>query len=202
LRAVVLLLALCVASIVHRPADNLSVLHSIVYFTPLYFLGINVAVGWEYFKHAIHRFYPLFGLVAIGLAGVQASYSNVLGNSHKLKMFALTHFDYMIWQKAFLSLFMLGLCMSFQHIKCRAVSLRAVSLRAVSLIGATSFSVYFLHVWVLEWTNHINIIDSLRPNNGLFAWIYVIVIAVGISVGIAVATKRLLGARSRYLIGY
>ncbi|MFT6044222.1 MAG: fucose 4-O-acetylase-like acetyltransferase [Porticoccaceae bacterium] len=192
LRVILLFVALCVASVVHRPVSNLNVIHSIVYFTPIYFLGINVGVGWEYFRQPIQKLYLIFGSVALGIACLQAYFSDVNGNSHKHVMFAMGSFDYMIWQKAFLSLFLLGLCLKIQHIK----------FRTLTLFGSTSFAVYFLHAWVLERLSHATIITSLRPDNSILAWVYITVVAFGFSLGIAILTKRFLGRRSRYFIGY
>ena len=192
LRVVLLLFAFLVSSAVHRPESNLNVIHSIVYFTPLYFLGINVGLQWQNLKQPIERFCLVFGAIALVLAGLQASFSDVVDNLHKQNMFTLTSFDYMIWQKASLSLFFLGLCLRLQRFR----------LPALKTVASASFALYFLHEWVLMAMSNSAVITEFRPSIELLSWFYTIAIALGISLVIATAIKFVLGLKSRYVIGW
>ena len=73
-------------------------------------------------------------------------------------------------------------------------------------LASSSFSIFFLHCYVLDiivlvatdfgrLTGHYPLAGN--PMN----WLITFAIGVGVSYGIAVACQRLLGTRSRYLIG-
>ena len=103
------------------------------------------------------------------LAGLQASFSDVVDNLHKQNMFTLTSFDYMIWQKASLSLFFLGLCLRLQRFR----------LPALKTVASASFALYFLHEWVLMAMSNSAVITEFRPSIELLSWFYTIAIALG-----------------------
>ena len=62
------------AFFVHRPILNMSPIHSVIYYIPIYLLGINCSINREQFDDFIKGKTLIFGLIVVALAVIQAMY--------------------------------------------------------------------------------------------------------------------------------
>jgi len=186
-------LLLAVSLLIHRPVDNLSVLQSVVYFFPVYLLGALVSAHRQEIQARLAgRQLPL--LIAAGaVALVQAQYYPTIGNLHK-PPFELGLPDIVLIQKLLLCAFFVVFLQRFEE----------RSLPLLDTLASASFAIYFLHPLVVE-----QIVAGLTPQRSLYAavpgpvlWLTLTFTVLGITLGLAVLIRYLLGSRSKYVIGW
>ena len=185
--ALIILFSL-IAILIHRPPENLNVLHSVIYFTPVYLVGIFTSLNRDAFLRWVRGKEAHLLIAGLTIAGLQ-TYTGHTGNYHKA-MFDYGGADLKLLQKLLLSL-------AFFAILERVSDLRSNTL---TMISNTSFAIFFLHVIVLIVLAKLGITTLTNS-----AWLNVCLmsaIAVALSVGCAVLVKKIFGAKSRMLIGY
>jgi len=172
----------------HRPVDNLHVFQSVVYFMPVYLIGIfcslNKDVIYSIFKN---KDVYLLLLVAVFL-GLQI-YTGHNGNYHK-EPFIYSGIDFMFFQKISLSLFFMVWLARFEHVKNKVLH----------TLASTSFAVFFMHpfiLWVLNKFTHV-----FQTGAPWFVFMVIVLFVIGICICIAKLARALLPKASKYLIGY
>ncbi|MBT1445368.1 acyltransferase [Shewanella sp. JM162201] len=193
--------ALCLVSIfIHRPIGNINVLHSVVYFTPFYLMGILYSAHEDWLKsHAA----PLLAAAAVGtvVSVVMQQLSGHHGNYHKLA-FDWGGIDWQFIQKFSLCVLAVGFCLwlSHQPLKERTQS-------ALNALAEMSFPIFFIHPLFSILFDTITGAMHFRLAAGnpwtamaLSAFIFVFLM-VG-SVVTARAIKALLKDKSRSVIGW
>jgi surface polysaccharide O-acyltransferase-like enzyme len=192
-RAIIFLICLFIVSLfIHRPAFNLSPLHSVLYFVPLYILGINCSINREQFDDFIRGKALIFGLTVILLSVLQAAYFNVTGNFHKEELFSYGGLDIIIFQKIALCLFLIT---ALQHSEDKTIP-------SLKLLASASFAIYFLHPWVLDVMAKVQIYRLLSDLPEIAAWLVTFLLTVTISLTIAFLVKTILKNNSRSIIGW
>ncbi|WP_221412640.1 hypothetical protein, partial [Fulvivirga lutimaris] len=79
------------------------------------------------------------------------------------------------------------------------LSLKSIFL---SLMADYSFGIYFIHFYFILVLRKVNFrLTGEELPNGLFDWILFLLITLGLSVGAIYVMKRLLGKKSRLIIG-
>ncbi len=189
-RLVVTLTWLLVAALVHRSVDNLNALQSVVYFTPVYLLGIVCSIhrDWVY-ETLTGRELWLLGAALVALIWQTLGVGHV-GNFHKSALM-WGGLDWVLIQKLFVCLLLLVFLRRFEERRWPVLA----------LLASSSFGIYFLHAWVLAvaylW-------KSGHPFHVSGAWFWLVataaVLAVSVSAGWVV--RRVLGKRSRFVIGW
>lgn len=177
-----------VSLFMHRPLANLAVWQSVLYFAPIYLLGIFSSMNREIIYTTFKGKEWLLLAATIGLAGLQAELG-VCGNYEKE---ALTYggVDVMFMQKVIMCILLMIFLKRFD----------AMNNRIVHSIAATSFAIFFLHPFIIHFLRL-----SLTPDIAERSWIWYPLLTLGIiavCVIIAKATKKLLPKISRYLIGF
>lgn len=187
-----LILLVFSALFIHRPILNMSPIHSVIYYIPIYLIGINCSINREGFESFIKGKTLLFGLIVIALAVIQAMYFDSRGAPSKTEIFSYGGVDVNIFQKIALCFFFISLLHRYEN----------KTIPGLKLLASSSFAIYFLHTWILH------IIDqyypfALFPNvPEMLIWFGVIIVAVAISLLIAYSIKVVLKHNSRYLIGW
>ena len=179
-----------VAMIIHRPVDNFYLPQSVLYFTPLYLLGIVASLRKERIYAMFRGRAALTGLLgtAVALAMLHAFLHSWVGNFHK-EMFRLTTLDLILPQKILLCLFFMVYLARYE----------GRPLRALDLLARVSFPVFFIHPLVIS----LFLRFELRPPvPGPFGWILFTTIVLLVSIALALLVKRCVPRYSRYLIGY
>ncbi|CAE6928207.1 Acyltransferase family [Vibrio sp. B1REV9] len=180
-----------IAIFIHRPVDNLSMIQSLFYYTPVYLLGIFCSVHYERCIHLLKGYEVPLLLVVISLAITQTVYGHI-GNYHK-EAFNFAGIDLVYVQKIALCLFFMIYLKRYDH----------KTNKVIELIASTSFSIYFLHIYFAWSIGILNNKVNLGVDNG--SWITYLTLLVsitGICIAIACLTKKLIPKYSRYIIGY
>ncbi|MDK3018952.1 acyltransferase family protein [Pseudodonghicola flavimaris] len=187
-QALIIIAGLIAAVLVHRPVANLNPLQSLIYFTPAYLCGLCASRYRAALLRRLREQETALLAAALLLALVQTGLGQQ-GNLHSAAL-SWSGIDLMLPQKLLLSLAIFALLE-------RGTGPRLDRLRPVS---ETSFSIFFLHPVALILIEK----AGTQHPTGL-AWINLLWItaqAVGFSMALALSARRLLGRRSRFLLGY
>lgn len=185
---------LLVSTLIHRSVDDLSVIQSVVYYSPVYLFGILASQHKERLYAVLGSKTGLLFITAVGLAVLQAVFYGNAGKFHK-DAFALGPLDINLVQK-------LVLCMFFL-VYLRRFEARVIAL--LNLLAASSFAIFFLHPFAVAALGGPLLSPLLYewiPLSGGVRWVLSTFLVVILSVALAVSIKRLMPSRSRYLIGW
>lgn len=188
-----ILCLLPISMIVHRPTDNINVIHSFVYFLPVYLLGIYSSIEkqkiYSYLKNNNKKIAILIISIILGI--VQVYLFKETGNFHK--DFSTIDFpDINLIQKLLLCFLFMSILDNYEH----------SDITSLNKIAETSFAIYFIHPWIVQIGD--NLIDNFHWNydGNLLTLILTTSIVLIISMAIAVTVKRVFHKNSRYLIGW
>ncbi|WP_160154375.1 acyltransferase [Microbulbifer sp. ALW1] len=185
------ILTVCLASValfVHRPVANISVLHSVIYYTPIYLFGIICSI----YRDSVYsfwrgkEFFLFFGAICISFIQVHTGH---LGNYHK-DFFEFAGLDLIFLQKILLCLFFMVWLSRYE----------AFNSKVLNLVAGASFSIFFLHPFMLVGFGKLGISSYLNDSWGIYFVVVLVVILVCIAVSYSV--KKMFPRYSRYLIGY
>lgn len=189
---VIYTILMSISVFIHRPLGNLSPIHSLIYFTPIYLLGILYSAYEERISKFIENKSFALAVVTIGISMAQVAYTNSYGSYHKSTMFSYEGVDLMILQKTVMIFFFLSI---LKKINDKEIPL-------LKYLASLSFAIYFLHPWVLEFLRSNLINQYLLYLPGGIVFLIKLTLSVMIPITIATLIKRVLGERSRYIIGY
>lgn len=191
-QVLLVIVLLAISSIVHRPVNNLSPLHSLLYFFPVYMLGILCATHKDRLFSFIKNKTILLGCLVFGLSILQVSIYGEYGNFHKESIFSYNGIDTMLFQKIALCFFFLAVLQKFEN----------KNLPFLHLMGSVSFAVYFLHPWVICLIESFPVYDKLAfiPSFAVFMGNFAMVMLA--SLLLAFLIKKLFREGSRFLIGW
>jgi len=176
------------AVLIHRPIYNINVIQSLIYFTPVYLIGITASIH----KELIYRYltgkegYILFAVIM--LAGYQASLG-VGGNYHK-GAFIYGGVDLMLIQKILLCFFFIVWLNRFE----------SYNNRAVHAVASTSFAAFFIHPFFLWFIVRLDL-SFIATNSWFLYFVFVGTLSI-LCIFIAKVTKRIVPKYSRNIIGY
>ena len=186
----VFLMLLAVSMLIHRPIDNMSVLHSVIYFSPVYVFGIICSIHKETIYDYLKQKEMYLIIAVLLLALLQAAFYNYYGNLHK-DAFEYGGIDIQIIQKLFLCLFLMVFLHRFEN----------VNIAPLKYLASSSFALFFIHPWVMAFI-------PADPEKYGVHWPWPIVwpiLTVGItlsSIFLAQMIKLIFKTRSKYIIGW
>lgn len=184
-----LILPLCGFSLfIHRPIDNINIFQSVIYFIPVYLIGIVCSINKNKIYEALAGKELILLAIVFFLAALEAT-SSLIGNYHK-SPFVYGGVDLMFIQKIILSLFFMIYLHRFELLKSKYLH----------LLAASSFAVYFLHpfiIWIIKAVSH----QYLKINSWVL-FLALVILVILLNVFIAEVTKKMLPKHSRFLIGY
>ena len=192
IQLIIILLLLCVSSIVLRPLHNLSPLHSVIYFFPVYLLGIFVSINKERVLNLLKGKSLILGIIVFILAILQVVIYDQIGSFHKESIFTIEKFDIMIWQKVVMCFFFVSMLAKLENKK----------IPLLKYIAETSFAIYFIHPWVFFFYGYYSIYQHLSFLSVSMATLFNILTALLISLIIATFIKLIFRRNSRSIIGY
>lgn len=190
---VIIFILSIISMFVHRPVAVTNPVHSLIYYTPIYLIGILVSMYSckvkQYFDNKLFYLALLVFLISYleYLSGHQ-------GNYHK-PFFEYAGVDLQYIQKIFLIFFF--------YIFFEKFSFES---KVVDIISNTSFAIFFIHPWVMYilgkvvYVYEIKIIDE----NFLY-YISTVIFVVFLSVFSALILKKIFNVHSkktRYIMGY
>lgn len=179
-----------ISVLIHRPIDNVSVsvLHSLMYYTPVYLIGIMASINRIYINNILSGKEVWLLVVVIGIAGYQALQGDV-GNYHKAAM-DYAAFDLMFFQKLVLCFFFMTFLNRFE----------SYNNSYTHTVASTSFTAFFIHPFIIWVLGKIEL-SALNQNSWLFYFFFVFAVTAS-CILIAKATKIIVPKYSRNLIGY
>jgi surface polysaccharide O-acyltransferase-like enzyme len=188
LQILIILLSSFISLLIHRPINHIAVLQSVIYFTPVYLIGITASIHREkIYKHLQGKDIYLF-IIAIILAVFQA-YLGKTGNYHS-SGFEYRGIDLMFLQKLVLCFFFMAWLHRFEKLNNSLIH----------CISSTSFSIFFIHSFII-WTFAKLKIDFLKQDSWIALIIFTVVVTA-LCIVIAKLIKKVFPKRSKYLIGY
>ncbi|MBZ0165907.1 MAG: acyltransferase [Candidatus Omnitrophica bacterium] len=184
---------LVIALLIHRPLHNISVAQSVIYFLPVYLLGINISLDQSrVLKHLTGKEW-LLALGMLGLAAFQVAYYANYTNLHK-PAFEWAGLDILLIQK------MLG-CLFFFVMLNRFENRHWPWLKT---LATSSFALYFLHPPVILLIKKSGVLDLplLHQIPGIVAWGLWCGVVTAVSFGLALAIRKCFQKYSRRVIGW
>ncbi|CAM2912153.1 acyltransferase family protein [Moritella viscosa] len=180
-----------IAIYAHRPIGGLNPFHSFIYYIPFYLFGIYAVVNRDSIEK-IKKYNVIFLIITLLLAYIQIRLMGIIGSSHK-DLFTFSGIDIMYLQKVSLLLFVMT---SLDLIESKNV-------KPLSFFANISFSLYFIHGYVLILLARLSINDTLLNYgfNESGAMLIKFTLVVAISSLLSISIIKLLGKRSRYFIG-
>ncbi len=183
---------LLVALLIHRPFGNLSALQSLCYFLPVFLIGAWSSQHKQWLYQTLHRREWLLIAVALGLAAVQALYTDQVGNSHKAP-FVWAGIDLSLLQKLLLCL---ALMVGLHRFEDRHWPW-------LDKLAQVSFAVFFIHPWFTTAWKFWHPTPADYPSGGnLLTTLLVCALLISASMAVAQLFKWLFKRHSRYLIGW
>lgn len=183
---------LIISMFVHRPADNLSTLHNVIYFIPIYLLGVNCSISRDHVFNFLRGKGLVLAAMVFFLAVIQAVYFDFVGSFGKKDLFSYNGIDILIVQKILMCYFFISVLLRYE----------SKSIPVLKLLATTSFAIYFIHPWVLAILNRIKFSSYLLFLPEIFKWLVTFLVVVIISLLIAHLFKFILKANSKYIVGW
>lgn len=192
LRTAVIAIGFPMSLIIQRPLHDLSPVHALLYFVPVYLLGIHSSMHWDALQRLIRGRALLLGCMVLALAALQTGLTGSYGGLAKPTVFSYAGLDLILIQKVLMCYFLLALLLPLEK--------REIA--PLKLLASASFAIYLLHPWVLLaiWESHIYDLAWFVPGFGDF--VLTIPATMAISLLIAYLARRLLKTRSQYLTGW
>lgn len=186
-------LFMLLSTVIHRAPDfNISsILQNVLYFSPVYLLGIFISANYELNYKLIKgkEFYLV--IVALFISILQVK-TGKIEDINKLKEISNKNIDLMIIQKSLLCFFFVFYLKKFENIK--------ISL--LNLLATNSFGIFFIHgiyIWLL------NIILSkfqirFTPNSIIFIFVSATFVLF-LSLFTTILIRKFIPKTSKYIIG-
>ncbi|AGF78542.1 putative acyltransferase [Desulfocapsa sulfexigens DSM 10523] len=183
---------LLLSMVVHRPSYGLSPTHSVVYFLPIYLLGITSSVNYKYILQFIHNKCLFFGSLTIALSVIQVVFYGTYGDFSKGTMLSYNGLDVVILQKICMIFFMLSV---LQKIDSKEIAV-------LSYIASISFSIYFIHPFILHLLSYFLVEEYVRTfiPGGVVCFVKILFV-ISVSILFSFLFKAILGNKSRYIVG-
>ncbi|MDO9170073.1 MAG: acyltransferase [Methylobacter sp.] len=188
----VFIVLLCLSAVVHRPAHNLSPLHSVIYFMPVYMLGIICSIEKVRVLAFIEGKSFILGLGVVFMSAAQILIYNTHGNFHKEALFSYEGIDIILFQKILMCFFLLSVIQKFEH----------KDMVFLKHIASTSFAIYFIHPWILYFFDYLSVFKRFNFLPGFLGFMITVLLVIAISLSIAALFKWALASKSRLVIGW
>jgi fucose 4-O-acetylase-like acetyltransferase len=192
-RISLMLVLLALSSIlIHRPYLNLSPLHAVAYFVPVYLVGINVSIDRLRFLAWLQGKTFVLSCVVISLAALQMLMVDYRGSPSSMTFLSFDDFDLNVLQKIALCCLLLSVLEKCQQ----------YAIPFLKCLASSSFAIYFIHTWVLHFLDQLHLYHHVSFLPELLVWIVITAVVIGLSLLIAWAIKGLFSSSSRYVIGW
>ena len=183
---------LCISSLVHRPLFNLSPIHSVIYFIPVYMAGIMCSLKKEWvFKFLEGNNFilgPSFVLLSVAQILIYSRY----GNFQKEAMFSYEGIDLMLFQKILMCFFLLSVLQKIDN----------KNIAFLKYIASASFAIYFIHPWILYFFDYLSIFKRFNFLPGFLGLVFTLSSTMVLSLAIASLFKWAFPNKSRCVIGW
>lgn len=189
----VILILIPISMIVHRPLQNMNPLHSLVYFLPIYLLGIYSSINRQKILHYLQNNWIKLAilLLSILLGLIQVLVFNITGNFSK-NFLLITVPDINIIQKILLCFLFISVLESWEQ----------TDIKSLKKTAETSFAIYFIHPFLIRPLTRLSKNLGFQFDGNLFTLLIATFLMITFSIIIAQTIKLILKKKSRYLIGW
>ena len=181
-----------ISLVAHRPNfPNPDLLHSLLYFLSAYVLGMFSSQFRDKVDLLLEKYLEVLFLIFISHFLTHLFLAGHHGNYHVKHIFSLEkgYIDWLFLQKIALTFLLLGLVKRYDSLLAKATR----------YIGEASFSIYFLHAYLL-YALKVGVRWQTFEGN-LIKWILLSASIATLSVGITRFVQKIFGKKSRLLIG-
>jgi surface polysaccharide O-acyltransferase-like enzyme len=185
---------LTLSFLVHRPEYNLGVLHSFVYFFPIYLFGMWASRHENELFYHIEKFSTLIVCLWLIVFATNFLYAKVHGNLHSVELFSAENgiFDIELAHK-------LIACLIFiYYLKKYDNFIRKLKL---GYLADRSFGVYFIHGYLLIFLVKLNELYTIDAQNIVKYFLSVVLIVIS-SIAFLQLSKKIFRSKSRYITGF
>lgn len=186
----ILIISFFVSLFIQRPLLNFNQIHSVIYFTFFYLLGMYCAINKEKILKTLNNKIILLFLGACLFTYIETFIEGRIG-SYEKNILEYNGIDLMLIQKTLLCLFFFKLMDKFENRK----------LFLLDKLAEYSFVIYFLHPFFMKVYEY-KLVPLISIRNYYLLVILEMVLTVIICIFIAIIIKKIFGKYSRYLIGY
>ncbi|WP_377109547.1 acyltransferase [Pseudoalteromonas sp. R86517] len=188
LQILIIVILSFVSILIHRPTGNLLPFQNLIYFTPIYLIGITVSIHKDYIYKKLQgkEFYLL--AITISLAVIQASLGYT-GSYHK-SMLTYAGIDIMFFQKIVMCFFFLIWLKKYEN----------VEVRTLNLLASTSFAIFFIHPIIISIVYKSQV--SFSGSDSFLFLVLITLLVLFFCVVFALILRYLIPKHSRYIIGY
>ncbi|WP_199774423.1 acyltransferase family protein [Pseudoalteromonas sp. T1lg76] len=177
-----------IALLIHRPVYNINVIQSVIYFTPIYLIGITASIHkeliYEYLKGK-----EVYIILAVILLATYQSTLGIGGNYHK-DPFTYGGIDLMFFQKILLCFFFMVFLNRFE----------SNNNKAIHAVASTSFTAFFIHPFIIFFITKLEL--GFMAKDSWFLYFAFVLTISATCVLIAKITKKIIPKYSRFIIGY
>ncbi|WP_375751531.1 acyltransferase [Vibrio sp. HN007] len=178
----------------HRAVNGQNAIQDLIYFTPVYLIGILVSIHSKKVKDLLENKIIILFLGVLSLSIIQYMTGHQ-GNYHK-PIFEYAGIDLQYIQKLFL---IFALYAAFEKYQFES--------RILDTISNTSFAIFFIHPWITPVVDKVYKVAGVTPTEGennIFLYCFSVIGVLSLSVFIALLTKKVFreSKNTRYLIGY
>jgi probable poly-beta-1,6-N-acetyl-D-glucosamine export protein len=198
-QVILFIILLAISTVVHRPILDvtishslLSTIHSVLYYLPVYWLGILCSMHKETVFKFVENKAILIAILTVLFAALQVLIYDSFANSHKAEIFSYSHIDFMIIQKVLMCFFMLSV---LQRIEKKTIA-------PLHYIAEATFAIYLLHPWVMHFLIEKNAFNPLYILPGIVVFILTTVIAIVLSLVVAHLVRLVFRTKSAHIIGW
>lgn len=181
-----------ISMVVYRSSHNLSPVHSVIYFTPMYLLGIIYSIHEEGISTFLKSKSLALGVATVGASIIQVVHDHSFASHYKSTILSYEGIDITIIQKTLMIFFFLSVLKKIDH----------KDIRILKYFAAISFAIYFIHPWILETSYYLSITPYTSRIPGVILFLIKTAFFIVVSIIIATSLKKFLCEKSRYIIGY
>lgn len=190
---VAFLFLLPISLLVHRPIDNINPFQSLVYYLPVYLIGIWSSIEHSairnYLRNKIDKISLLIIAIILGLT--QVMLFEEVGNFHKA-FWSITVPDVNLLQKITLCFLFMSILDCYEN----------TDLGIVKKTAETSFAIYFIHPFLINFFMAVFSKLDFDYQGNIIILILATITVTMISMAIALSLKAIFKKNSRYLIGW
>ncbi|MEM8673683.1 MAG: acyltransferase [Cyanobacteria bacterium P01_G01_bin.67] len=182
-----------ISLIIHRPVNNINPVHSLIYFLPVYLLGIWSSINHQEIINCLQNNKRKIILIvaAVSLGIIQVLLFQKSGNFHK-EFWSITVPDINLVQKILLCFLFISILNAYE----------SADLSGLKKIAETSFAVYFIHPFLVNALISLTSKLDWKFQGNILTLALATLIVTLISLAIAYGIKAVFKQKSRYLIGW
>lgn len=184
---IILTITFLIAGFTHRAIDNMNPFQAFVNFIPMFIFGVFCSKHDKKIKELFSSYAILLITISVCISSYQILILNIHGNLSKA-MFFYNGFDLKQLEKM---IQVLGVYLLFDKYSKK-------DYKFISLLASTSFAIYFLHPIVIFVIKRIASSDWI----GFIYWNLLSLFVIAVCILGALIVKKILGHKSRYVIGW